>query len=292
MLDYRYQTFLTLAEEKNYTQTAKKLHITQPAVTQHIQSLQKEWHVELVLYENRQLSLTKKGNQLQKDLLLLQKEIIQIQKRLAPKEEAPAFTFGATLTIGEYAMPDIIELYMKAFPTHTLSMLVDNTTSLIDDLEHGKIDFAFIEGEFNQHDFGFHKISDESFIAVCSPANPLWEKKQPMSELFSHQLLIRETGSGSRLILETALKNKSIHLDSFVKMMMIGNISSIKELVKKNLGITFLYRSAVEEELANGTLKEIKIKDFVIEHPFHIIYLKTANLKGMKVAQNFIKLLT
>ena len=292
MLDYRYQTFLTLAEEMNYTHAAKKLHITQPAVTQHIQFLQNELNVDLLHYENRQLTLTKKGKQLQKDLLLLQKEIIQIQKKLAPEEEAPSFIFGATLTIGEYVMPELIERYMHAYPTHNLSMLVDNTTSLIDYLEHGKIDFAFVEGEFNQHLFGFHKISDESFIAVCAKDNSLWKKKQPMSELFSHQLLIREVGSGSRLILETALKNKSIHLDSFIKTMMIGNISSIKQLVKKNLGITFLYRSAVEEELEKGSLKEIKIKDCVIEHPFHLIYLKSANVKGMEIAQNFIKLLT
>ena len=292
MLDYRYQTFLTLAEEMNYTHAAKKLHITQPAVTQHIQFLQNELNVDLLHYKNRQLTLTKKGKQLQKDLLLLQKEITQIQKKLAPEEEAPSFMFGATLTIGEYVMPELIEKYMKTYPTHNLSMLVDNTTSLIDHLEHGKIDFAFVEGEFNQQLFGFHKLSDESFIAVCAKDNSLWKKKQLMSELFLHQLLIREDGSGSRLILETALKNKSIHLDSFVKTMMIGNISSIKQLVKKNLGITFLYKSAVEEELENGSLKEIKIKDFVIEHPFHLIYLKSANVKGMEIAQNFINLLT
>jgi len=181
----------------------------------------------------------------------------------------------------------LIERYMQAYPTHNLSMLVDNTTSLVDYLEHGKIDFAFVEGEFNQHLFGFRKISDESFIAVCAKSNPLWEKKQPMNELFSHQLLIREVGSGSRLILETALKNKSIHIDSFIKTIMIGNISSIKKLVKKDLGITFLYRNAVEEELENGSLKEIKIIDFVIEHPFHLIYLKSANVKGIEIAQNF-----
>lgn len=291
VLDYRYETFLALAEEMNYTRTAKKLHITQPAVTQHIQYLQNELNVDLFHYENRQLTLTKKGKQLQKDLLLLRKEIIQIQKKLAPIEEAPSFIFGATLTIGEYVMPELIERYVIAFPAHTLAMLVDNTAALIDYLEHGKIDFAFIEGEFNQHVFGFHKISDESFIAVCAETNPLWKKEQEINELFSYQLMIREVGSGSRLILETALKNKSIHLDSFDKIMMIGNISTIKQLVKKDLGITFLYRSAVEEELLKGTLKEIKIKDFMIEHPFHLVYLKTANIKGMEIAQNFIQML-
>lgn len=288
MLDYRYQTFLTLVEEMNYTRTAKKLHITQPAVTQHIQYLQNQLEVELVHYEGRQLTITEKGKQLQKDLFLLQKEIQQIQEQLNPKEESPFFTFGATLTIGEYMMPDLIESYMQAYPTHKLSMVADNTKTLVDLLKHGKIDFAFVEGEFNQHFFGFHKISTEPFIAVCSEKSFLWKKEQKITDLFSYQLLIREQGSGSRLILETALKNQGIHLDSFIKTMTIGSIGSIKKLVEKNLGITFLYRRAVEEELKNNMLKEIKLKDFTIEHPFHLIYLKKTNLKGMKAAQNFM----
>lgn len=291
MLDYRYQTFLALTEEMNYTRTAKKLHITQPAVTQHIHYLQNQLGVELVHYEGRQLTITEKGKQLQKDLLLLQKEIQQIQEQLNPKEESPSFAFGATLTIGEYMMPNLIEAYMHAYPAHKLSMVVNNTKSLVDLLEHGKIDFAFVEGEFNQRLFGFHKISAEPFIAVCSEKSSLWRKEQKINDLFSYSLLIREEGSGSRLILETALKNKGIHLDSFIKTMTIGSIGSIKKLVEKDLGLTFLYRRAVEEELKNGTLKEIKLKDFAIEHPFHLIYLKEANLKGMKAAENFIKLI-
>lgn len=275
----------------NYTLTAKRLHITQPAVTQHIQYLQNELNVELVHYENRQLTITEKGMQLQKDLLLLQKEIFQIQQKLVPKTDTVSFTFGATLTIGEYIMPQLIEDYMNVYPSHDLSMLVDNTESLIDQLEHGRIDFAFVEGEFNQHFFGFQKLSDQPFIAVCSKNSPLWKKEQGINELFSYPLLIREPGSGSRLILETALKNKGIHLDSFVKRMMIGSISTIKTLVEKDIGITFLYRSAVETELEAGSLKEIKLNDFAIQHPFHLIYLKEANLKGTEIAKNFKQLI-
>lgn len=291
MLDYRYQTFLTLTEEMNYTRTAKKLHITQPAVTQHIHYLQNQLEVELVQYEGRQVTITEKGKQLQKSLLLLQKEIQQIQEQLHPKTESPSFTFGATLTIGEYMMPNLIETYLQVYPTHQLSMVVDNTKSLVELLEHGKIDFAFVEGEFNQQFFGFYKTSVEPFIAVCSASSPLWRKEQKINDLFSVPLLVREEGSGSRLIFETALKNKGIHLDSFIKNMTIGSIGSIKRLVEKNLGITFLYRKAVEEELEKGILKEITLKDFVIEHPFHLIYLKETNAKGRKAAESFMTLI-
>lgn len=291
MLDYRYQTFLTLTEEMNYTATAKRLHITQPAVTQHIQHLQQELGVELIRYENRQLSLTAKGMQLQKDLYLLQREITKVQKQLASTVEHTILTFGASLTIGEYMMPDFIESYLNQYPTHDISMVTDNTQHLIELLEHGKIDFALVEGEFNQSIFEFQKISEEPFIAVCSEKCSLWKQDQSINDLFSTTILVREEGSGSRLIFETAIKNKGIHLDSFSKVMTIGSIGAIKKLVGKNLGITFVYQKAVEEELKNGILKKIPLSDFSVIHPFYLIYLKRIQLKGMETIEKFLRLI-
>ncbi|MCI3028394.1 LysR family transcriptional regulator [Desemzia sp. C1] len=289
MLDYRYRTFLTLTEEMNYTTTAKRLHITQPAVTQHIQSLQQELGVELIHYEKRKLSLTAKGKKLQKDLYLLQREIAKVQEQLTSTVEHNTLVFGASLTIGEYMMPGLIESYLNQYPAHDISMVTDNTQHLIELMEHGKIDFAFVEGEFNQSVFEFQKIVEEPFIAVCSEKSSLWKQEQSINDLFSTPLLVREEGSGSRLIFETAIKSKGIHLDSFSKVMMIGSIGATKKLVEKNLGISFIYQRAVEEELNKGILKKIPLSDFNVIHPFYLIYLKRIQVRGMETIKNFLK---
>lgn len=287
MLDYRYQTFLTLTEEMNYTTTAKRLHITQPAVTQHIQSLQQELGVELIHYEKRQSSLTAKGKQLQKDLYLLQREIAKVEEQLTSTVEHTTLSFGASLTIGEYMMPGLIESYLKQYPVHDISMVTDNTQHLIELMEHGKIDFAVVEGEFNQSVFEFQKIAEEPFIAVCSEKSSLWKQEQSINDLFSTPLLVREEGSGSRLIFETAIKSKGIHLDSFSKVMTIGSIGATKKLVEKDLGISFIYQMAVEEELNKGILKKIPLSDFNVIYPFHLIYLKRIQVRGMETIKNF-----
>ena len=287
MLDYRYQTFLTLTEEMNYTTTAKRLHITQPAVTQHIQSLQQELGVELIHYEKRQSSLTAKGKQLQKDLYLLQREIAKVEEQLTSTVEHTTLSFGASLTIGEYMMPVLIESYLNQYPVHDISMVTDNTQHLIELMEHGKIDFAVVEGEFNQSVFEFQKIAEGPFIAVCSEKSSLWKQEQSINDLFSTPLLVREEGSGSRLIFETAIKSKGIHLDSFSKVMTIGSIGATKKLVEKDLGISFIYQMAVEEELNKGILKKIPLSDFNVIHPFHLIYLKRIQVRGMEKIKNF-----
>ncbi len=274
MLDYRYETFLTLAVERHYTRTAKKLNLTQPAVTQQIRHLQEELGVALFYFQGKQLLLTEEGKYLQGQLILLSQDIQQIQRHLYQTKHTISLTFGATLSIGEYVMPPIISAYLEHYPDNHVNMIVGNTKSLIEGVELGNLDFALIEGDFNQSKFGFYKFSEEKIVAVCSPDSPLWKTEPSLQDLFTTRLFVREQGSGSRMIIENGLRSKSVSLSSFSQSTIIGNIGVIKQLIKKNQGISFLYYPSVKEEIAQGTLKEIPIKDFALSHPFHVIYLK------------------
>ena len=274
MLDYRYYTFLAVASERSYTLAAEKLNLTQPAVTQQIRHLQEKLGFKLFYFKGKQLLLTEKGKYLQKQLFLLDQDIQQIQRHLQQTSDTETLTFGATLSIGEYAAPAVIADYLTAYPENHLDMVVGNTENLIEQVELGKLDFALIEGNFNQSKLGFQKFAEEHFIAVCAKESALWKEKQTIADLFTTQLFIREKGSGSRLIFEDLLRSKGASLDSFSKHTVFGNIGAVKQLVADNLGISFMYRIAVQEELQSGSLKQITVKGFSIFHPFHAVYLK------------------
>lgn len=274
VLDYRYYTFLAVAAERSYTLAAEKLNLTQPAVTQQIRHLQETVGFKLFYFKGKQLLLTEQGKYLQKQLFLLDQDIQQIKRHLQQISDTEILTFGATLSIGEYASPTIIASYLASHPENHLGMVVGNTESLIEQVELGKLDFALIEGDFNQSELGFQKFAEEQFIAVCAKENPLWKEEQTIADLFTTRLFIREKGSGSRLIFEDLLRSKGVSLDSFSKHTVVGNIGAVKQLVTDNLGISFMYRIAVKEELESGSLKEITVKDFFISHPFHAVYLK------------------
>jgi len=85
---------------------------------------------------------------------------------------------------------------------------------------------------------------------------------------------LREPGSGTRDILEHALYNQNLSIYDFKSHMVIGNSSAIKQLCQQNAGITFIYREAVKDQLLSGTLKEIAISNFTVNHPFNFVYLK------------------
>lgn len=275
MLDNRLETFLTLCETCNYTETAQKLNMTQPAVTQHIQFLESYYQVILISGKGKNFSLTKEGEALQQYIRTLKANsdrILPLVHRI--KNQVKPLNFGATLTIGEYTIPPILYQMLKEDSETSISMFVENTHVLLKMLWEGKIDFALLEGHFNQNEFEFKLISDEEFIGLCSPENEVASITNTIQELLEQNLILREPGSGTRDILEQALYNQNLNSKDFKRKIEIGNMNVIKELCHKNIGITFMYREAVKKELSKGYLKEIPIRDFKISHPFNFVYLK------------------
>ncbi len=275
MLDNRLQTFLTLCETCNYTKTAKKLNMTQPAVSQHIQFLENYYQVSLISGKGKNFSLTDEG----KALLQYIKELNANSERIFPllqriKNKVKPLNFGATLTIGEYTIPPILYEIFKENPEINISMFVENTHILQKMLWEGKIDFALLEGHFNQNQFEYKLLSNELFIGVCSPNSKLASKIIDLNELLEQNLILREPGSGTRDILEQSLYNKNLSIKDFNRKIEIGNMNAIKELCHQDIGITFMYQEAIKKELSNGYLQKIQIRDFNISHPFNFVYLK------------------
>lgn len=275
MLDNRLQTFLTLCETRNYTKTAQKLNMTQPAVSQQIQYLENYYQVALIKEKGKNFSLTDEGTALQayvKTLKANSERILPLLHRI--KNQAKPLNFGATLTIGEYTVPPILYQLFKEDPETNISMFVENTHILQEMLWDGKIDFALLEGHFDQNQFESKLISDETFIGVCSPNNDIACKTNDLKELLAQNLILREPGSGTRDILEKALYNQNLGIADFNRKIELGNMNAIKELCHQNTGITFMYREAVKKEIAEGYLKEIPIRNFRVSHPFNFVYLR------------------
>lgn len=92
--------------------------------------------------------------------------------------------------------------------------------------------------------------------------------------MLTERIIIREKGSGTREILERNLEARNLSVEDFRHTVEIGGMNAIKTLVEAGYGITFLYEAAVRNELNNGVLKEIKLKDFNMLHDFKFIWNK------------------
>jgi len=276
MLDHRMETFLALCEEMSFTKAAQKLNITQPAVSQHIRHLESHYGVKLCQFHGKQLELTPQGQQLRQYGLSSKADWIQIGHKLQEDLFRQHFAFGATLTIGEFVMPALLNKLIQRDEKTTFTMRVDNTETLLHLLQHGDIHFAFIEGHLDKNAYHTHLFSLARFIPVCGSRHPFANRRVCFQEVLSQRLIVRETGSGTRDVLEHALWEHNHSIDHFSHCIEIGSLNVIKALVADGLGITFIYENAVRQELSQGTLKAIDLLGFDVVREFNFVCLKNS----------------
>lgn len=275
MLDFRIYTFLEVCKYMNFTKAAESLHITQPAVSRHIRYIEEYYGTRLFSFQGKRPVLTETGNYLFHAFTTLSHDQIYLKETLAAMEkQQPSVVFGVTLTIGEFVMPQFLISYQKRHPDTTLTMITANTHELLSRISDGEIDFALVEGYFDKTQYDYLTFSSEPYIAVSGSPLPHGERPATVRDLLGQKLIIREAGSGTREILEKYLTARNLSFSDFSGISEIGNIHALKSLVTAGLGITFVYRCAVEEELKNGTLFDITPEDFSVTHDFTLIWQK------------------
>ncbi len=275
MLDFRYQTFLTLCLCGSYTKAAEQLNITQPAVSQHMKYLEEFYGCKLLEQVKRTLRLTPQGELLKEYVTTVFSDAKHLKENICSLQPAALqFSFGATLSIGEYVMPRILSRLLARFPEMKISMPVANTQVLLERLKRGELDFILVEGLIDKSEYDTTLFSLERFVPVCSPHSKFARREVEFQAITGSRLILREKGSGTREILENILEEKNYSLHAFEKIIEIGNMAAIKQLVSDDLGITFLFEAAARKELEEGKLSVMNIPGFSEQREFNFVLLK------------------
>lgn len=275
MLDFRIDTFLCVCRNMNFTSAAEELHITQPAVSQHIQYLENYYGTPLFERSGKKISLTPAGETLLHAMTVIRNDEAAVAERMKSSISGKKLlNLGVTMTIGEFVIEKPLAKYLKNHPETDVNIKFANTTRLCDELVEGRLDLVLLEGNFNFDLFDMLVMKTEKYIPVCSVNHHFEKNVSCLPDLLSERLIVRESGSGTRDILEKSLEIRNIHISDFAHRVEADNTHLIVNLLKRDCGIAFLYQAAVIEEIKKGTLKEIKLNDFDMEHNFTFLWNK------------------
>jgi DNA-binding transcriptional LysR family regulator len=251
----------------NYRVTAEMLNMSQPSVTQHIQLLEQYYDTKLFVYDKKKLYKTPSAALLEKHLATIVNNEKYLEQELS-KSKVKSIRIGATKTIGNYVINDNIIKLIKN--NYVVTFVIDNTKSLLQKLNDNELDLLIIEGVFNKNNYDYRLYRKEPFLGVCSKEHHFAKRCVSFEDVFDQDLIIREKGSGTRLIFEQELIRNNYSLDSFKKVHCISNFELIKQLINNNLGITFAYNSIIQ----NSGLDTFEIENNKIVREFNYVCLK------------------
>lgn len=271
MIDTKVETFLKVCKTMNYTKAAQELGFTQPSVSQHIRCLEEFYNVKLFVYKNKKLELTEQGRYLKKHLETLSHDVNYMKESIQSIKKNRKIRLGATLSIGEFYIPDKLSCYIKSNPDIEIVLMIADTKELLNKLDLGEIDFILCEGYFDKSQYEYELIEKERMCIVCSVNYDLGDISD-LSSLFKHHLLLRETGSGTREIFENYLHGQNYSIESFERCSEFSSPHLIKKLLVEGIGISVLYKTVVEKELKEKSLREIEIPEFQIVHEFNAVW--------------------
>ncbi|MFR0868279.1 MAG: LysR substrate-binding domain-containing protein [Adlercreutzia sp.] len=181
---------------------------------------------------------------------------------------------GMTLTAGEYVVARPLARCLGARPDIQITVRSGGTQHLMELLDAGTIDCAFVEGLFDKARYASRPFSSERLVPICAAEHRFPRTPRTLEDLLGERLILREEGSGSRNVLVHALAQRNLSPASFADHFVVESLDIIKIFVQADLGISFVYEAAVQREVQEGTLRVIPLSDAGIFHDISFIYLR------------------
>jgi molybdate transport repressor ModE-like protein len=270
------RSFLAVAQSGKISAAAKQLHLSQPAVTAHLRRLEEIVGKPLISRSTRGVHLTSEGHQLQGLATEIQSTLSRIESSFHREQKlAGELRFGASLTIASQVIPGFLVEFCRVHPGVVVEIKVENTEVVLDSVREGTYPFGLVEGNPRAAGLRLERFVDDELVLVAG-TNPTFSAYQRLAasvsaaeDLYQVPLIWRESGSGTRAVIEKALRKLGLQTRRLAYQYVISDIQAIKEMTVQCLGLTFLSRWSVREEISAGRLQVVRINNLLVRRGFY-----------------------
>jgi LysR family transcriptional regulator, transcriptional activator of the cysJI operon len=272
MENFRLRVFRAAARHLNFRMAAEELLLTQSAVTQQIKALESELDTPLFDRAGGRVSLTAAGAALLPFANRLADLAEEARQAVAGASGASAgrLALGASQTIGQYLLPRLIAGFLQPNPKVEISVLGGNTQTILEALVEHRVQLCLVEGPPMRRDVHLEPFMEDHMVCVV-PAGHSWaDEEVTLEQLQQATLITRELGSGSRRIVEQAFDKAGLDTRKLCVAMTFDSTEGLLSAVEAKLGIAFVSRWAVRNQLALGTLKLARVRGLNLARMFSL----------------------
>lgn len=276
MLSTKLKTLLTVAEHLSFTKAAEQLSLTQPAVSHHISQIEEEFGVSLFIRSKNSLKVTSEGEiiiRYAKGMLALYNKAHMELKNA--ERQITKLTIGITHTAESNLMTEVLAKCSGESRAVHITIITQPINILYTMLESYEIDLAIVEGAAIGHDLSSLVLDTDFLVCAMSPINPLARNAMvTLDQLKKEKLILRLPTSATRILFDSTLRSLNDSPDEYNIMIELDNVATIKDLVRKNLGISVLPRSACLNELRKKKIVALPIENLSMVRETRIVYRK------------------
>ncbi|MFY8127031.1 MAG: LysR substrate-binding domain-containing protein [Chitinophagaceae bacterium] len=277
MEDFRLRVFLSVSKHKSFTKAASELFVSQPAVTKNIKQLESDLEIQLFERKGSFILLTKGGEIFLKHVYKIFDiyHEIQLDLGLIKNNKQGALKIGASTTVAQYFISPILASFYEQFPKIQLSLLNGNTLQIENALLDKSIDIGLVEGKKHRPGLKYMDFIEDELVAVVHSKSKLSKNQQiALENLYEIPLVMRERGSGTLEVIESALKENGIKLGNLNVIMHLGSTESIKSFLEFSNALAFFSLKAIQKEVEKGEFKILQIENFRILRKFSFVHVQ------------------
>lgn len=292
------EAFVSVAEEGSFSKAAKALFLTQPTVSAHISSLEKELGVRLFVRNTKEVSLSEDGKLLYghaKQMIILQKKIETAFDRTR-KEGIHCIHIAASSVPSQYLLPQILAAFSERYPKEQFKIMETDSAKVVEQVVSGNVDIGFTGTVLEKKYCEYIPFYQDELVVITPniarfrefhkdagqtrESEKAWIRQEPM--------ILREEGSGTRREAEKLLKKMEISLDGVKIVASMENQETIKRSVSKGVGISIISRLAAEDEIREGKVLSFPLSGEAGKRDINVVYNKNFQLSAL--AESFLRI--
>jgi DNA-binding transcriptional LysR family regulator len=286
----QFEVFLAVARAKSFRGAAEVLHLSQPALSQHVAELERELGARLFDRLRRTVALTEAGRILEDHALRLFATLTSAREAIAELGglKRGSLLVGASTTPGIYVLPGLVAAFQQRHPGIALNLQIANSAVIEDRIRANEIDLGVVGGHALHPGEECLASGLDDELVVIVPAEHPWARRREIAPalLAGQRLLVREEGSATRQVAERALQLAGVRVGTSMEL---GHTEAIKQAVMAGLGVALVSVHAVRDEAARGRLHALRLKGMRIRRHFHMIHNEARTLSAS--ARAFLALL-
>lgn len=285
------EAFVRIAEGGSFSKAAKELFLTQPTISAHIFSLEKELNARLFVRNTKEVSLSEEG----KLLYRYAKRMVELQKQIedvfdTDEEEKQCITIAASTIPAQYLLPAILIKFNEKYPDRQFQIMESDSTKVVEQVVNHTVDLGFTGTVLDKKNCKYIPFYSDELIIITPNSEKYRMRKEDGGDtgwIAEESLIMREEGSGTRKEAEKHLKRSGINVGKLNVIASMENQEAIKKSVSSGMGVSIISKLAAEEELADGHLLGFPLAPGETRRDINIVYNRNFHLSNS--LEKFVK---